>query len=54
MANEIWPLPVDNYANVSQENLISGEEYSIMDNVNVTGYKPIAIIIDNDKISISS
>lgn len=54
MANEIWPLPIDNYINVSQENLIPGEEYSIIDDIDVTGYKPTAIIIDNDKISISS
>lgn len=54
IANKIWSLPVDNYSNVSQENLIPGEEYSIADNVNVTGYKPSALIIDNDRISVSS
>lgn len=53
-ANEIWELPVDDYINVTQENLIPGEEYSIMDNVDVTGYKPTALIIDNDRIPISS
>lgn len=54
IANKIWPLPVDNFINVSQENLIPGEEYSILDNIDVTGYKPTALIIDNEKIFISS
>lgn len=54
IVNKIWMLPVDNYTSVSQENLIPGEEYSIIDNVNVTGYKPSAIIIDSERISISS
>ena len=54
LAEKIWPVPKDNYIDVSQENLIPGEEYSIMDNVDVTGYKPTALIIDNDRISITS
>ena len=54
IANKIWSLPVDNFINVSQENLIPGEEYSILDNIDVTGYKPTALIIDNEKIFISS
>lgn len=53
-AEKIWPAPKDNYIDVSQENLIPGEDYSIMDNVDVTGYKPTALVIDNDRISISS
>lgn len=54
IANEIWELPVDNYINVNQENLVPGIEYSIVDDVKVTGYKPTALIIDNNKITIST
>lgn len=54
IANEIWKLPFDNYSNVNQENLVPGVEYSIMDNLEVTGYKPTVLIVDNDKIAVSS
>lgn len=54
IANEIWEIPIDNYENINQDNLIPGEAYSIMDDLDVTGYKPTALIIDDVKNSIST
>lgn len=55
IANQIWELPVDNYVDVDQKKLVPGVEYSITEaDLQVTGYKPTALIIDNERIPIST
>lgn len=54
IAKKIWALPQDNYANLNETNLVPGVEYSINDDLDVTGFKPIALIIDNDRKTIAS
>ena len=51
---DIWNLPKDNYKGLTEDRLLPHEEYSIKDNVLVTGHSPKLIIIDNEKISVSS
>lgn len=51
---EVWKLPEDNYQNISDKRLIVNQEYSIRDNIKVTGYKPRYIIIDEEHINVSA
>src|SRR5699024_4534338 len=51
---EVWKLPEDNYQNISDKRLIANQEYSIRDNIKVTGYKPRYIIIDEEHINVSA
>ncbi len=51
---EIWPLPYDRYKSIGEERLLSNQEYSINDNIVVTGYSPKKLIIDKNKIDIGS
>lgn len=54
IAQNIWELPVDKYIDLDETNLVPGVEYSINDDIDVTGYKPTALLIDNDKKQVSS
>ena len=54
IAKEVWKLPKDDYQNIGKERLIPNEEYSIKDNVIVTGYTPKSIIFDGEKVSVNT
>lgn len=54
IAKEVWKLPKDNYKSIGKERLLPNEEYSILDNVIVTGYTPKAIIFDGEKVSVNT
>lgn len=51
---EVWKLPEDNYQSISDKRLIANQEYSVRDNIKVTGYKPRYIIIDEEHINVSA
>lgn len=50
----VWKIPKDNYQNIGEERLLANQEYSILDNVIVTGYKVNSIIIDGHRIDVNS
>ena len=54
IAKSIWELPDDNYQTIGKERLISNEEYSIKDDLIVTGYAPKSISFDGDKMLTNS
>lgn len=54
IAKSIWELPEDNYQTIGKERLISNEEYSIKEDIIVTGYSPKSISFDGDKMPVSS
>lgn len=54
IANEIWPMPVDNYKDTEGNVLQSSIEYSISENLNVTGYKPDKLIFDDEEIVVTT
>lgn len=54
IVKDIWKIPEDNFQNIGEDRLLPNEEYSILDNVLVTGYSPKAIIFDGERITIKT
>ena len=54
IVKNIWKVPKDNFQNIGEDRLIPNEEYSILDNILVTGYSPKSIIFDGEKINIKT
>lgn len=54
IVKEIWKIPEDNYQNIGANRLLPHEEYSILDNIIVTGYTPKSINFDNDIYSVKT
>lgn len=54
LAKDLWIIPEDKYKNMLSKELITGIEYSIQEDIDVTGYKPMELIIDNEGYKISS
>lgn len=51
---DVWIQPKDNYKSIADDILLPTEEYSINDNVIVTGYSPRIIIIDDEIYNVTS
>lgn len=51
---KIWNIPKDKYSTISDERLLPEEEYSIKENILVTGYTPKKIIIDEESFLVRS
>lgn len=51
---DIWKLPKDDYKNIIEDRLSPNEEYSVKDNILVTGYIPKTLIIDNERYQVNS
>lgn len=54
IAKDIWKLPKDDYQAIGKERLIPHEEYSIKDDLIVTGYTPKAISFDGDRVAVNT
>lgn len=50
----VWIQPKDNYKTITDNNLLPTEEYSINENLIVTGYSPKCIIIDGEIYNVKS
>lgn len=54
IVKNIWKLPEDTFQNIGEDRLLPNEEYSILDNVLVTGYSPKAISFDGERFNVKT
>lgn len=54
VVKDIWKIPEDNFQGIGEDRLLPNEEYSVLDNVLVTGYSPKSISFDGERFSIKT